>query len=192
MTTYINLLNWREELRKERNMLFYSVLAVTALIAGALLFGAVQFQQTRINEQVGYINRIQLEIDKKEKEIAEIKTIKSQIALLLERMQVIQDLQKSRPESVRLVYELAAALPDGLFLTSVRQVEKKISIEGRADAQKTISTFMINLNESAWLGQPNLRVIQAQGAEAARTFNFSLDVAQELPPELQDSNENNL
>ncbi len=187
--TYVNLLNWREELRKERNTLFYVVLAVTALIAGGLLFAAAQYQQARIDQQVSYINRIQQEIDKKEKEIAQIKTIKNDIALLLERMQVIQDLQKSRPESVRLIYELAAALPDGLFLTNVRQVDKRISIEGRADAQKTISTFMINLNESAWLGQPNLRVIQAQGAETARTFNFSLEVNQELPPELQASNE---
>lgn len=189
--TYINLLNWREELRKERNTFFYIVLAVTAVIAAGLLFAAVQFQQARINEQVKDIARVQQEIDKKEQEIAEIKTIKEKIALLLERMQVIQDLQKSRPESVRLVYELAAAMPDGLFLTNVRQVEKKISIEGRADAQKTVSDFMRNLNKSAWLGQPNLRVIQAQGAETSRSFNFSLDVTQDTPPELQASNENN-
>jgi type IV pilus assembly protein PilN len=186
--TYINLLNWRDELRKERNNFYYSVLAATALLAGVLVFAAVQIQQQRIDKQVADISRVQQEIDKKDREIKQISTIKGDIALLLERMKVIQELQKSRPESVRLVYELAKALPDGLFLTSVRQTGKRISIEGRADAQKTVSAFMVNLNKSAWLGQPNLRVIQAQGTENARTFNFSLDVVQDTPPELEAGN----
>ncbi len=107
----INLLNWREEKRKQIEQQFYVMLAGAALFGAGVIF-AVQMQLgAMINYQESRNNYIKSEIKKVEKAIAEIKQLEKKKADLLARMKVIQQLQGNRSDSVHMLDEMVKVIP---------------------------------------------------------------------------------
>lgn len=183
----INLLPWREELRRERQQEFYKHLGM-AVAAGAAVVaygiftvdGMVSYQNSRND----FLKREIAQVDEKIKEISELQTTKER---LLARMQVIEQLQQSRPEIVHLFDELVRTLPDGVYLTSVRQTSTNLEIKGVAESSARVSTYMRNIDASDWLGIPTLDVIEAKEQERTRHFEFSLRTKQISPHNEKDA-----
>ena len=158
----INLLPWREELRKERNKQFGISMGVVAGITAVLLFGGHLYLGALLEHQGERNRMLEDEIRLVDKKIKEINDIESKKRSLLARMNVIQQLQSSRPVVVHLFDELVRTLPEGVVLDSVVQKGEKLTIIGVAQSNERISTYMRNLEGSEWLGNPRLQVIQAQ------------------------------
>ncbi|RLA37101.1 MAG: pilus assembly protein PilN [Gammaproteobacteria bacterium] len=174
---HINLLPWRDQLRKERQQRFFVTMAVTAVIAG-LVVGGVHIQiQTMIDFQKARNNRIQQEITAADKKIKEIQQLEKRKADLIARMQIIESLQASRPEAVHVFDELVQTIPDGVHLGSFAYKGKAVALAGVAQSNARVSTYMRNLDGSPWFGDPRLLQIQKKGA--VRTFG--LNVAQTSP-----------
>ncbi len=182
MTTHINLLPWRETLRKERKRQFASIAGGIALLMAAVIF----YVHLHINGLVEYQNSrnalLETEIAKVDESIKEIRELETKKTQLLNRMTVIQDLQTRRPLSVHLLDELVRTLPEGLVLTKVTQKEADLELEGVAQSNARISAFMRNLEDSLWFSSPKLEVIQAQDKAGNRVSKFVLKVKQ-LSPE---------
>lgn len=161
----INLLPWREELRKERQQKFYRHLAYTAVMAAALT-GLAYFQfQDFIRYQEQRNDFLQSEIDQLDKKIKEINELQETKRQLLARMQIIEELQKSRPEIVHLFEELVTTVPNGLHLNEISQTGNTLTMKGVAESNARVSAYMRNIEASEWLDSPDLKIIESVQAK---------------------------
>ena len=176
----INLRPWREELRAEKQREFVGLLAASFIFAAGLTFGWMTKVESDIayqNDRNAYIQSAMKDLDKKIKEIEDLKKKRSQ---LLARMKVIQDLQGKRPVIVRVFDEMVRTLPDGLYYTNVSVRGEAMSFDGKSESNNRISALMRNLDESDWFGEPTLSAVSADTEDP--TWNaFKLSVAQTTP-----------
>jgi type IV pilus assembly protein PilN len=156
----INLLPWREEERKERKLAFSVALGVSALSAGVLTFAVYLMFGSMIDAQERRNEQLRVEIKHLDKQIEEINDLESRKQKFIARMEIIEKLQRSRPEIVHVFDEIVRTLPDGVYLTGVKQTDKKFKFEGVAQSSTRVSSFMRNLDGSEWLRNPELEVVQ--------------------------------
>lgn len=179
--TRINLLPWREELRQEQKKQF-ALMAVLSCVLAAAIVGLIHFQmQAKIDYQLSRNRFMSNEITKVDEEIKEISELKKVRRSLIERMEVIQDLQGSRPSIVHLFSEIVASVPNGVYLESLTQTGSSLLINGQAESNARVSTYMRNLSASEWLKEPNLTVIEVEDITVNRISTFTLTVKQTSP-----------
>ena len=171
---HINLLPWREELRKQKQKEFTSTSTISAVLAGVLVLVAHLYVNGKIEYQNQRNNYIQTEIDILNKRIGRIQELESMKQGLLARMNVIQDLQSSRPESVHMMDELVRSLPDGVFLNLFKQRNKNLTMEGIAQSNARVSDYMRNIDTSEWFSDPHLDLIRTTENNRRRIANFTL------------------
>lgn len=179
----INLLPWREELRKQRNIEF-GVMAGIAVVVALLAWGGVFFYYTqKIDFQNARNKYLESQIALLDDKIKEIQTLEQEKQRLLDRMRAIEQLQSNRPLIVRLFDELVKALPEGVSLTKITQQGENITIDGVAESNARVSSFMENIKASAWLRSPQLEIIKAETGEDKdrRVSNFTLHMSQYIP-----------
>jgi len=171
---HINLLPWREELRALRNKNFYTLIGVAAGVMVAII-AMVHLQiQSDIDHQNRRNSLLQNEIKIVDGKIKEIKDLEKKKQQLISRMEIIERLQSNRPEVVHLFDELAHLVPDGLYMRTVLQKSRLLTIKGVAQSNARVSAFMRALDQSIWFEEPNLLVIKAEkkGFERAREFTL--------------------
>jgi len=174
----INLLPWREELRKQRQQQFLVATGLAVAATAAVMAGVHFFVEHQLDFQRQRNAYLQSEIKKLDEQIKEIDALDKTRQRLEARMNIIQQLQTSRPEVVHLFDELVRTLPDGVYLNSVKQENNAVTIEGTAQSNARVSTYMWNLEKSDWLSDPNLMVIETGQESGARVSKFSLRAAQ--------------
>lgn len=176
--TRINLLPWREQERKERERQFYTI-AGGAVVLAVLVVGYIHFHvEGMINSQLERNAFLDTEIKTVEGQIKEIKELEAEKAQLLARMKVIEQLQSQRPQMVHVFDELVKMVPEGVYLTSVKQNGTSITVEGIAQSNARVSAFMRNIEAAAWMSSPKLNVIEAVDKGGQRLSRFVLDIKQ--------------
>lgn len=156
----INLLPWRDELRKQKKQDFIIAIGLSILGTIGILIG-VHFYIEGLKEYQEARNRkLQAEIVILDKKIAEIKAIEEKKNKLLEKINVIQKLQESRPEIVHLFDEIPKTTPDGIFLTKFFQTGELLTFQGKTESNARVSAFMRAIDASLWLNTPKITVIQ--------------------------------
>lgn len=169
----INLLPWREELRKQREQKFYIGLGAT-VSAALLVLGLVYIEiDALISYQQSRNQYLEAEIKRVDKAIAEIQDLQKKKKALLERMGVIKKFQSDRSDSVRLLDEIVKILPDGVHLTSYQQTKTKQDFSGVAQSNARVSAFMRNIERSKWVKKPDLKVIKAEVVERNKRYRYS-------------------
>lgn len=178
----INLLPHREAARKRRREAFFAALGFSALIGGVIAGAIFLWFATQISAQQGKNLVLQNEIRRLEAQIKDIANLQAEIAALRARQQAVEDLQADRNMPVHLLNELVRQLPDGIYVSSVRQENQRITIVGVAQSNERVSEMLRNLgNNSAWLRQPELVEIVAGNVtlsprDVRRVANFSIRV----------------
>ncbi len=158
--TKINLLPWREERRKQKQKEFINAMELSALI-GVLIVGLIHSSIEGLKAYQGQRNQLlQSEIIILDKKIIEIKDIEAKKKQLQAKINLIQQLQESRPEAVHLLDEIPKITPDGIFLTKFTQTGSDLNFEGKSDSNARISAFMRAIEASLWLQKPTLSVIK--------------------------------
>ncbi len=166
MMTKINLLPWREERRKQRGKNF-QLMAAGSVAAGVLLaFLGWSYFNGQISGQQDRNAFLEGEIKKVEEKIKEIETLQQQKEALLTRKQVIEELQGNRFQMVHLFDALMRTVPDGLVLTGLKQEAEYLTLEGRAQSNARVATYMRNLESSGWMKNPDVTVIESAPAAA--------------------------
>ncbi len=128
------------------------------------------------SSQIERNNRLEAAITTLDKEIADIKNLKDQISNVLERKQVVENLQTNRSQSVVILDELTRQLPEGLFLKSIKQQGNIITLQGVADTNARVATLVRNLSVSNWMELPNLVEIKSSTLNGIRINDFTLTV----------------
>ena len=177
----INLLPWREELRNQRNQEFGIVAGMAAGAGVLIIIGISLFYGQLIDNQESRNKFMQGEIAKLDKKIKEIKDIKAKKERLLQRITTIQQLQTNRTEIVHLFDETVKGVPDGVYLTSLKQSGSKLTIKGVAESNTRVSEFVRNIEASEWMTKPRIDIISRNKKSAIRTNNFTLRLQQSSP-----------
>ena len=180
----INLLPWRDSERKRKRQEF--ILSIGAAIATAALVTLLgRWQMGAAIEHQNDRNRIiSEEIAELDKQIQEILGLENQKRRLLARMEVIETLQRSRPEIVHIFDEVVRVLPEGVYLTYVKQSGTRFEIRGVAQSSTRVSAFMRNIDASEWLADPALRIVETKGRDAGGAeFTLFANQRSRVPPE---------
>ena len=185
----INLLPWREELRSRRKKEF-AVTAGIAVLATLGIVGLVHLQYDHWIEHQNDRNRyLESEISKLNKAIQQIKDLDEEKQRLLARMEIIQQLQDSRPEIVHVMDELVTTIPDGVFFNKITQKGRTLTLNGMAQSNARVSSLMRNLEASDWFENPELVEIKANRGrdEFLRLSAFSLRISQAKQTQNEDT-----
>lgn len=176
----INLLPWRENLRKKKQRDFGFATVLALVVTAGLCAGVFFYVESMIKYQErrnGFLKREIAEVDRQIKEIEGLERTK---AKLIARMNVIQELQSSRPQVVHLFDELVKTIPEGSYLTKLAQAGNGLTLEGRAQSNARVSTYMRNIDGSPWLSNPVLQVIsnEQKDADPGNLNQFTLRASQ--------------
>lgn len=184
----INLLPHRAEKRKARQIQFFAVSVITLVLAAML----VGFVHVVINTQIEYQERrnryLTDQIVLLDKQIAEIKRLKMEIAALMERKTVVEKLQSTRSDVVHLLDQMLNILPESVYLKTIKQTGNKINLVGFTQSNARVSTLMRSIDSSQWLESPTLVQISAITANANGprlnefTLNFNLTTQEPTTP----------
>ncbi len=170
----INLLPWREQERKVRRREFMVALGGAA-IAGIILvgFGKILYGSwiEGQNEKNALLKK---EILKLDAQIADIQDLENRKQRLVARMEIIEKLQRKRPEIVHLFDELVKTVPEGIFLTQIKETGKKLELKGVAQSSTRVSTFMRNIDSSSWMDNPQLQVVETAKDSPTGGSSFTL------------------
>src|SRR5580698_9685092 len=174
----INLLPWRDEQRKERQVQFLIALGGATLVAVLLAFLGYLMFNSMIDGQQRRNDRLRAEIKSLDKQIEEINSLEQSKQNFIARMEIIEKLQRSRPEIVHVFDEIVKTVPDGTYLTSVKQTDQKFRFDGVAQSATRVSAFMRNIEASEWLQHPELQVVATDTASGGQSFTV---FANEIP-----------
>ena len=172
----INLLPHREAKRKERKLAFLVTLVgaagagIVAAFVAYLLYGSMIEGQQHRNDM------LRVQIKQLDRQIEEINDLESAKQKYIARMEIIEKLQRSRPEIVHVFEEIVRTLPEGVYLTAVKQSGMRLKFEGIAQSSTRVSSFMRNIDGSQWLRNPELEVVQTtKGSGAGSSFQLTAD-----------------
>lgn len=178
----INLLPHREAARKRRREAFYATMGLFALIGGAISGAIFLWYANQISAQQAKNTVLATEIKSLEVQIKDIAALQQEIASLRARQQAVEDLQADRNMPVHLLNELVRQLPDGVYVTSMKQDNQAITIQGVAQSNERVSELLRNLGSaSPWLTKPELVEIVAGSValtpkDQRRVGNFNVRV----------------
>ncbi len=176
----INLLPWREARRKEREKQFFLILGLSAILAVGVVVYINSYVDSLSQYQTQRNHYLQQQIAIVDKQIHQIKDLERQKNDLLARMEIIQQLQASRPQIVHLFDELTRVLPMGMYIEDLKRQGHTDVLSGVAESNARISAFMRNLDASPVFENPRLDVIEKIGRErrTIRTFILRVDESQ--------------
>jgi type IV pilus assembly protein PilN len=177
----INLLPWREEERKRRQRDFGMALGGAVLAGVAVVMLTVVAYSQMISGQEQRNARLTEEITVLQRSIEEIDGLERQKERLLARMEIIDQLQKSRPEIVHLFDEMVRQLPEGVYLTSFKQNGSRLEIRGVAQSSTRVSALMRQIDASEWLADPEVERVQTTTSGASRQAQFVVYAKQRSP-----------
>jgi type IV pilus assembly protein PilN len=170
----INLLPWREAERKRKRQEFFLSIGAALASAGLVLLVGRWQMSASIEHQQERNKILTEEIAQLDKQIEEILGLENQKRRLLARMEIIEKLQRSRPEIVHIFDELVRVLPEGVYLTYLKQSGQRIELRGVAQSSTRVSALMRNIDNSQWLADPSLQVVESKGREPGGGSNFTL------------------
>ncbi len=179
----INLLPWREERRKQRNKEAQTLLVAAALV-GVMLVAAAWLQVGKLIEgQDARNDLLRTEIRIADEKMKEIESLERTRQTLLRRKEVIEQLQSDRSVMVHLFDELVRRTPEGVRLTSIKQTGQQLTLQGLAESNARVSEFMRALDQSRWLGNADLSIVEARGEDRRQRYQFTLAINLKKPSE---------
>ena len=178
----VNLLPHREAARKRQRELFFISLGVAAVVGGLICSGVYSWYQAQITGQQTKNTILKNEITKLDGQIKDIASLQQEITALRARQTAVEDLQSDRNLPVYLLDELVKQLPDGVYITSMKQENQVVQLGGVAQSNERVSELLRNLgNNSPWLTKPELiEIISGSIAltprDQRRVSNFTMRI----------------
>ncbi len=139
---YINLLPWREEALKAKKKEFFTLLVAAVMLAFALILAVNLYFQARIDGQVSRNAFLKNEIQLLDIKIAEIKTLNDKKAALQKRIDVVEQLQRSRNVGTQVLDEIAKIIPNGIYITQIDKKGNIIQITGKSESNNHLANMI--------------------------------------------------
>jgi len=178
----INLLPWRENLRKQRQKNFMAALVGTLVVAALIVLGGNYLANQQIDGQEARNDYLRAEIRKLEQDIQRIEQLEEVRDNLIARKDVIENLQSSRNLMVHLFNQLAQTVPEGITLDAVQQNDQTLVIEGTSESETRVSDYMRNIEAADWMSQTALNIVERVGEENRPGQPHRFEVRTQLAP----------
>ena len=172
----INLLPWREAYRGEKKKEFITLIVMVLIFAAVVAFGWDRVVSSQIDSQFSRNQVLKGEIAKLDKQVAEIEELTKRRQSLLDRIQVIQEVQGNRPEIVKIYDEFVRSVPDGVYFTEMVRAGETISLVGFAKSNSRVSVLMRQLDASYKFTEPNLTKVEANDTLGENGSQFEMQV----------------
>ncbi len=173
---YINLLPWREEAEKAKQKEFFSLLALVAIVAFALVFIVSQFYQAQIDGQNKRNQYLKNEIQILDIRIAEIKTLNEKKKELEQRTSVVEQLQRSRNVGTRVLNEIANIVPNGIYLTNLKKQNNTLELLGKSESNNHLANMIREIERSDLFTDAVLESITSSDAKSKLLSDFKMRV----------------
>jgi type IV pilus assembly protein PilN len=183
---HINLLPWRAERRKLREREFYIQLGMAFGAALVVLIAWSFWMDARIDNQSERNTYLQGEIKQLDDRIAKIKDLEKVRAGLLQRKQIIEQLQANRSQMVHLFDELVKTIPSSARLAGMKQSGDSMSLDGVSQSNSSVAEYMRNIEASPWMGHADLRKTENTHDASRMPYVFGLDVRLNHPGDTPD------
>jgi type IV pilus assembly protein PilN len=171
----INLLPFRAARKREnikRQVTVYGLSVILLLVAMAYVFLQLDGRLSEVKAQETQLNQ---ELAKHKKTIARINTLKKRIKLIERKLGVIQRLEEGKQGPVRLLDELAKAVPkDRLWLSAMAESKGNLTLRGLARNNETVAEFMVNLEKSPIVITVDLQSSKSTTVRGVSLSEFSL------------------
>ena len=177
--TNINLLPWREELKQKRHKQLLNAILFGWAIAGGLAYLMVLYWDGRIDHQNGRNQYLETEIASLQETIKEIENLKEKRDEIVDRLEVIQELQSDRAQIVHVFDDLVQKMPEGVYLDQINKKGDSLDVQGFAQANARVSSLMRNLDASSWFKSPQLRIVKNTSKSGLELSQFNLKVSEE-------------
>ncbi|AKS42845.1 PilN domain-containing protein [Wenzhouxiangella marina] len=186
----INLLPWRENLRAQKQKQFLIALGATVALAALIVFAANFYMNQQISGQENRNNFLRSEIRKLERDIERIEQLEEVRDNLIARKNVIEQLQSNRNVMVHLFNSMAQTVPEGVTLTSVRQNNELLTIQGVSESETRVSDYMRNIEDAEWMSETRLNIVERENNEntPGQPYRFELQ-ARVGPPKTDEVEE---
>jgi type IV pilus assembly protein PilN len=176
----------REAKRKQRKQQFFAMLALSAILGGAVVLAVGGYIANNISNQTQRNSFIKAENAKLDQQLKEIATLKEEIEALKARQQAVEDLQSDRNQPVYLMDELVKQVPEGIYLRAFKQNGQRVVLNGYAQSNERVSELLRNLGtNSPWLERPDLIEIRSAtvgaGKDVKKVFDFTVNVGIKRP-----------
>lgn len=180
MIVRINLLPHRELKRQRQKQTFFLTTGLSVIAGAALVLLVWSVLEGYLDNQKGRNKLIADENRRLDAQIKEIATLRQEIEALRARQKAVEDLQADRNEPVYLLDELTRQTPEGIYLRSIKQEDRKVTIAGWAASNERVSEFLRNLtNNGHYVERPELIEIKLAGQSPdgiqRRLFDFSMN-----------------
>jgi type IV pilus assembly protein PilN len=179
--TMINLLPWREKLRQKQKKDFLVLLSASVVVAVIFVACAYLVMKNLVYTQIAVNKFYQEQNMLLDKQIQQVKDIKKIKANLLARMQVIQNLERTRPSIVHMLDDLVRIVPESVHITKLEKEGNVITLVGEAESNSRVSTLMRNIESSPWMADPVLTEIKSDNTDDQYSRNFTVQMTQIIP-----------
>ncbi|MEH8197084.1 PilN family type IV pilus biogenesis protein TapN [Aeromonas allosaccharophila] len=170
----INLLPWREARAQRQKKQFGALLGIFVLVTVALGFFANWLVDRQITAQQQRNQRLVQEMTILDAQLGEIRLLKERRKELIDRMQLIEQLQMRRNVPVRLFNQLPSLVPNGVYLNTLAMQNNIIDVNGKTEAYGRVASMMRRIDGSGWLGQSKISTIFAADVAPVSLSQFSM------------------
>lgn len=179
MTIEINLLAWREARREQCSKRFQRVLGLSALVGIGAGWLVSAFYQHQLDVQQRRNHYIETQGQQLDRDITTLREFRETRERMLTQIELISQLQFSRPQTVRVFSQLVTSLEDGVYYTRVSREGERLRLAGLAETNRQVSDQMRALAAREVLGVPTLAEVETNDA-GLRRFDMTVD---EVPGE---------
>ena len=146
------------------------LLTVTAVGAVGLYIKQQNQQQASIN------NRLQQASVELEYSLQQLQLFRLQEQQLQERHRFLAQFQDSRYQALHLFNQLPSWLPMGVKLDSVQLQPQRLALKGQAQSYSQLSILIQQIEEAAWLTEPQLQAQALPNGGSTELQHFALQL----------------
>ncbi|MEW6998785.1 PilN domain-containing protein [Colwelliaceae bacterium BS250] len=173
---HINLLPWREEAQRQQQQQYFSILTFLALLSFLAMFLVGQFYQAQIDGQKSKNQFLTNEIKILDARIAEIRTLEEKKKDLIQRMRLIEQLQKSRNVGTQVLDEIAKIVPSGVYLTKLEKQGNELLLQGKSESNNHLANMIREIQSSSLLADAELQSITNSGKSSKLLSDFKMSL----------------
>ena len=173
----INLLPFRAARKKENIRRQISIFSLSVFLVAIALFYYNSVLANQVAELEESVENSRIELTRLQKKVKEAKALERKLKILRQKRKVIEDLDASREDAVRLLDKMTEVMvPGRMWLTSFSASGAGVSLNGTAMDNKTVADFMTKLQKVEQFSAVNLVKTSQQEFKPGVNFkSFSIN-----------------
>jgi type IV pilus assembly protein PilN len=160
------------------------MVAAAIVVAFVVLFVMYLSQSKQLDATNEEIHRLQAERARLQTVKAKVQEFEAETAVLQQRINVIETLQKGRTGGQELLQSVANTVErsEGVWLTALTRSGNTLTLDGEANSVNAVANFLSQLKRSGYFGKIEIKEAKEDDLmKSVTTFNFSVS-AEITPP----------